>query len=370
MYTPPFRITAKILNLAAEISAKVERYALLLQQDTELRLRKANRIKTIHSSLAIEGNELTEGQVRDIINGKNVVAPLREIQEVKNAIATYDLFPTLNPFDERDLLLAHRTMMQALVDNPGRWRSDGVGVFGEKGCVHMAPPADRVPMLMSDLFGWLKNAEDHLLIRSCVFHYEFEFIHPFIDGNGRTGRLWQSLILTQLHPLFAHLPVENMVYSNQQAYYEAITASTAAGESTPFIEFMLGEILAALEKHKGEEIITEIDGVKFKSSFASIFTEEFARTFALTFALTLGKKIKTVANREKTFDACQQILVLMKSKESVNAKMLSSSTGVAERTVRTYLKQLSEAGIIKYTGTTNNGVWQIILSEKGGTNEA
>lgn len=139
-YSPPFRITAKILNLVANISSKIERYAILLEQDTELRLRKANRIKTIHSSLAIEGNELSEGQVRDIINGKNVVAPIREIQEVKNAIATYDLFPSLNPFDEKDLLLAHRTMMQALVDNPGRWRTGGVGVFGEQGCVHMAPP--------------------------------------------------------------------------------------------------------------------------------------------------------------------------------------------------------------------------------------
>ncbi len=217
MYSPPFKITSRILNLVAEISAKIERYAILMEQDTELRLRKANRIKTIHSSLAIEGNKLTEGQVRDIINGHNVVAPLREIIEVKNAIATYDLFPTLNPFDEKDLLLAHQTMMQSLVDNPGRWRMSGVGVFGEKGCVHMAPPADRVPTLMSALFEWLKNADDHLLIRSCVFHYEFEFIHPFIDGNGRTGRLWQSLILSQLHPLFAHLPVENMVFSNQQA---------------------------------------------------------------------------------------------------------------------------------------------------------
>ena len=195
MYTPPFKITSKILNLVAEISAKIERYAILLEQDTELRLRKANRIKTIHSSLAIEGNELTEDQVRDIINGKNVVAPLREIQEVKNAIATYDLFPTLNPFDEKDLLLAHQTMMQALVDNPGHWRTGNVGVFGEKGCVHMAPPANMVPGLIADLFGWLKDADDHLLIRSCVFHYEFEFIHPFIDGNGRTGRLWHNFIL-------------------------------------------------------------------------------------------------------------------------------------------------------------------------------
>ena len=137
-------------------------------------------------------------------------------------------------------------MMQALVDNPGHYRRGGVGVFGEKGLVHLAPPADRVPMLMGDLFDWLKHSKDHLLIRSCVFHFEFEFIHPFIDGNGRTGRLWQSLILGKLHPLFEHLPVENMVYSNQQLYYDAITASTNAGQSGPFIDFMLNEIYKTL----------------------------------------------------------------------------------------------------------------------------
>lgn len=281
MPTPPFRITSRILNLVADISAKIERYAILLEQDRELRLRKANRIKTIHSSLAIEGNELTEDQVRDIINGKNVIAPLREIQEVKNAIATYDLFPTLNPFDEKDLLRAHSTMMQALVDNPGKWRTSGVGVFGETGCVHLAPPANMVPTLMADLFDWLKNSEDHLLIRSCVFHYEFEFIHPFIDGNGRTGRLWQSLILSQLHPLFAHLPVENMVFSNQQAYYDAITASTAAGESTPFIEFMLGEILATLARGEADKAEREVEFIpikvqgKFPNNIPNIFPNNF-----------------------------------------------------------------------------------------------
>ena len=145
----------------------------------------------------------------DIINGKNVVAPLKEIQEVKNAIATYELYPTLNPFSVEDLLKAHGVMMRALTGDAGRFRAGGVGVFSEKGCVHMAPPADRVPMLINDLFEWLVESSDHLLIRSCVFHYEFEFIHPFSDGNGRMGRLWQSLILGRLHPIFEHLPVEN-----------------------------------------------------------------------------------------------------------------------------------------------------------------
>ena len=238
MYIPPFTVSADAINLIAEISAQIERYAIRLEQEDGLRLRKANRIKTIHSSLAIEGNTLSEDEVRDIIDGKNVVAPIRQIQEVKNAIQTYEMYPTLDAFKEKDLLRAHSVMMQALVDDAGRYRRGGVGVYGEKGLVHLAPPADRVPLLMKDLFDWLQHSKDHLLIRSCVFHYEFEFIHPFIDGNGRTGRLWQSLILGKLHPLFEHLPVENMVYSNQQQYYDAITASSKAGQSGPFIDFI------------------------------------------------------------------------------------------------------------------------------------
>lgn len=343
MYTPPFKITSRILNLVAEISAKIERYAIVLEQDTTLRLRKANRIKTIHSSLAIEGNELTEGQVRDIINGKNVVAPLREIQEVKNAIVTYDLFPTLNPFDEKDLLRAHNTMMQALVDNPGHWRTSGVGVFGETGCVHMAPPANMIPSLMSDLFDWLKNSDDHLLIRSCVFHYEFEFIHPFLDGNGRTGRLWQSLILTQLHPLFAHLPVENMVYSNQQAYYDAITAATAAGESTRFIEFMLSEILATLENHKGEEH-SHID------EKASPLDHEFGFIFGNEFGIKFGIKFG---------DNDKRLLLLINSNPTFSSQMIADRLGITKRAVEKIIKRLRESSVIERVGSNKTGYWKI-----------
>lgn len=343
MYTPPFKITSKILNLVAEISAKIERYAMLLEQDTELRLHTANRIKTIHSSLAIEGNALTEGQVRDIINGKNVVAPLREIQEVRNAIATYDIFPTLNPFDEKDLLRAHGTMMHALVDNPGRWRNGGVGVFGEQGCVHLAPPAERVPVLMSDLFGWLKNADDHLLIRSCVFHYEFEFIHPFMDGNGRTGRLWQSLILSQLHPLFAHLPVENMVFSNQHAYYDAITASTAAGESTPFIEFMLGGILATLTKHQGEER-TDIDAnaSPLEREFGIIFGNQFGTKFGIKFG-----------------DNDMRVLLLLNSNPTFSSQKIADRLEITKRAVEKIIKRMRENCVLERIGSNKSGYWKI-----------
>ncbi len=323
----------------AEISAKIERYAILLEQDTALRLRKANRIKTIHSSLAIEGNELTEGQVRDIINGHNVVAPLREIQEVKNAIATYDLFPTLNPFDEKDLLRAHHTMMQSLVDNPGQWRKSGVGVFGEEGCVHIAPPAHRVPALMSELFEWLKNTDDHLLIRSCVFHYEFEFIHPFIDGNGRTGRLWQSLILSQLHPLFAHLPVENMVFSNQQSYYDAITTSTAAGESTSFIEFMLGEILATLSRGEADT--------------ASIKVESAPNKVPNKIPNKIRSQYPQVSEIE------WNIASLIIDNPGANADQIGEAIGISSRMVRKHIATLRNLGIIERIGSKKSGYWKV-----------
>ncbi|MDE7467897.1 MAG: Fic family protein [Muribaculaceae bacterium] len=258
MVSPPFNVSAEAISYIAEISALLERHNIALEGEQSLKLRKANRIKTIHSSLAIEGNTLSEEEVRDIINGKPIIAPIRQIQEVKNAIRVYDLFSQLNPFDEKDLLKAHGIMMQALTDDAGCYRRGGVGVFSEKGLVHMAPPPQRVPELMNNLFVWLKESKDHLLIRSCVFHYEFEFIHPFSDGNGRTGRLWQSLLLGRLNPIFEHLPVENMVYANQQEYYKAIAASTADGQSGQFIDFMLHEILKALQNSLRDVVLNKV----------------------------------------------------------------------------------------------------------------
>ena len=254
-------MTPKTISMIAEISALIERYSLRYEAQNTLKLRKANQIKTIHSSLAIEGNTLSEAQVTDILNGKKVIAPLREIQEVKNAIAAYELFPKLDPFSIEDLLKAHAAMMAALCDEAGHFRRGGVGVFDKTRVIHIAPPASRVPVLIKDLFNWLKKAEDHLLIRSCVFHYEFEFIHPFTDGNGRMGRLWQSLILTQLHPLFQHLPVETMVHEQQKKYYDAISKSTKAGDSGAFIQFMLGEILRTLEQRLPSQSGGVIGGV-------------------------------------------------------------------------------------------------------------
>ena len=340
MYIPPFTVSAEAINLIAEISGQIERYAIRLEQEDGLRLRKANRIKTIHSSLAIEGNKLSEDEVRDIIDGKNVVAPIREIQEVKNAIATYELYPTLNPFEMKDLLKAHGVMMQALVDDAGRFRRGGVGVFSEHGLVHMAPPADRVPTLVHELFEWLKDSKDHLLIRSCVFHYEFEFIHPFIDGNGRTGRLWQSLILGKLHPLFEHLPVENMVYANQQAYYDAITASTHAGQSGPFIDFMLKEIYNTLKSHQGEELTHKVvDKVANK---------------------VVDKVADKVADKVSNKSA-QKVLLLLYENGNLTRDELSERTGLSLGGIKKIINSLRENGLIVRVGSNKTGYWKVTI---------
>ena len=248
-YQPNFTVSAQAISMVAEISALIERYAISLEMADSLKLRRVNKIKTIQSSLAIEGNTLSVKQVTDILDGKRVVAPLREIQEVKNAINAYDIFPELDPFSVADLLKVHNVMMTALIDEPGKFRKGGVGISDGKKIIHIAPPADFVPGLIKDLFRWLSEAPDHLLIKSCVFHYEFEFIHPFADGNGRLGRLWQSLILTELHPLFQHLPIETMVHDRQMEYYQAINASSAKNDCGIFVDFMLNEILNALKQH-------------------------------------------------------------------------------------------------------------------------
>ena len=340
MYIPPFIVSADAINLIAEISAQIERYAIRLEQENGLRLRKANRIKTIHSSLAIEGNTLSEDEVRDIIDGKNVVAPIRQIQEVKNAIQTYEMYPTLDAFKEKDLLKAHSVMMQALVDDAGQYRRGGVGVYGEKGLVHLAPPADRVPMLMKDLFDWLQHSKDHLLIRSCVFHYEFEFIHPFIDGNGRTGRLWQSLILGKLHPLFEHLPVENMVYSNQQQYYDAITASSNAGQSGPFIDFMLNEIYKTLKSHQGAPLQEKVPN-KVPNKFPNKVPNKLKKEFP------------------NISDVTWDVYMALKTNHSASSEEIGASLSISSRMVRKHIALLRESGLIVRVGSNKTGHWEI-----------
>lgn len=245
-YQPPFSITPAIVTLIGEIGEALGGLAASEDQAKPLRLRRVNRIRTIRGSLAIEGNRLDEGQITAILDGKRVIAPPREIQEVRNALAAYECFDTWNPDAEKDLLEAHRILMSGLVKEAGQYRSGDVGVVEGSQVIHVAPPAHRVPSLMVSLFRWLAASAAHPCIVSSVFHYEFEFIHPFADGNGRLGRLWQSLILSRWRPVFADLPVENLIFEHQGAYYQALQDSTRQTDCAPFITFMLTMLRDAL----------------------------------------------------------------------------------------------------------------------------
>lgn len=251
-YIPPYKVSGKAMNLVAEIAAAIERYRIVLEGPNGVRLRKINHVRTIRGTTAIEGNTLTEEQITAILAGKRVAGSRREIEEVKGAHAAYKAIKSFNPYSASDLLKAHSLMTAGLVDRPGKFRNCNVGVMDSLGnVVHMAPPYERVPSLMKDLFRWLADCEDPVLIKSCVFHYEFEFIHPFPDGNGRTGRLWQTALLGSWRNELYGAPIENIIWAHQQEYYQAIRSSTAKGECSPFIDFMLDKILRTL-KAKGK----------------------------------------------------------------------------------------------------------------------
>lgn len=322
-YEPPFKITAKIIDLISQISESIGEINSLENSLRHVELRKENRIKTIHSSLAIENNSLSIEQITAIIEGKRVLGNPNEIQEVKNALQAYELLLTLNPYEEKDLLKAHKLMMSDLVERNGKYRNDGVGVFDGKQVIHMAPPADRVPFLMSDLFEWLKNSDVHPLIKSCVFHYEFEFIHPFQDGNGRMGRLWQTVILKEWKSIFAWLPIETLIKENQAEYYKALNSSDTNAESTDFIAFMLDVIL---------KTIREIIGTEKK--------------------ITQKINVKITANQKKIIHA-------IKENPFVTQEELSQIVGIAKLNINKNMKKLQEQNLIERIGADKNGKWVV-----------
>lgn len=243
-YKPPFTITNEILAYVSSISEKVGRISAISNLESKPHLRRNNRIKSIHSSLKIEANSLSLGQVRDVINGKMVLGEQKEIQEVKNAYAAYERFSEIEPFSIKNLKLFHGIMTKYVVEESGDFRRDEEGVFNGEECIFMAPPAQFVPQLMDDLFTWMKEEKNsvHPLIMSSVFHYEFVFIHPFADGNGRMARLWHTAMLAKWKPVFEYIPIESQIEKFQNEYYEAIARCHVKGESTLFIEFMLSQI--------------------------------------------------------------------------------------------------------------------------------
>ncbi len=256
-YQPPYTITTTMLNQVADISEKLGRWSGGNNDSLSPQLRRENRIRTIQASLAIENNTLSLEQVTSVIAGKHVLGLPQEIQEVRNAFATYEQMHTWQSTSLDHLLNAHQLLMVGLVDHAGQLRSSGVGIYQGKELVHMAPPANRIYSLMQELLGWLKDSKEHPLLRSCIFHYEFEFIHPFDDGNGRMGRLWQTLILAEWNPVLAYLPVETLIKSRQEAYYQALGKADKQAEATPFIEFMLNTLHDALDEALQSDQVTD-----------------------------------------------------------------------------------------------------------------
>jgi Fic family protein len=273
---PPYDITPQILNLVSSIAEKLGEVNANFLNKQSPQLRKKNRIKTIHSSLQIEGNTLTEEQITALIENKRVSGPRKDILEVKNAISVYENLAAYNYSSERSFLKAHQVLMNGLIDDAGRYRNKGVGIVKGKKVEHIAPPHKNVHYLMKDLFAYLKDPNELTLIKSCVFHYEMVFIHPFLDGNGRMARLWQTLILIDKYPIFDFLPFETLISTIQKDYYKSLSQSDKMGKSTIFIEYMLSVINTSLESllDYNNRVLKDTDRLEY---FISLGIQQFTR---------------------------------------------------------------------------------------------
>jgi len=273
---PPYEITSEILKSITSISEKIGEINANYLNRPSPKLRKQNRIKTIHSSLKIEGNTLTEEQITALIEKKRVLGPKKDVLEVLNAIEIYENLENYSPDNEKSFLKAHQNLMKNLIDDAGKYRKQNVGIVKGSKVEHLAPLFENVPFLMIDLFEYLKSSEEIELIKSCVFHYEMEFIHPFLDGNGRMGRLWQTLILMEKYPIFEFLPFETMISKDQEKYYQALAQSDKSGNSTKFIEYMLNVIDVSIGKllDFNNRTLTEKDRLEY---FISLNKNEFSR---------------------------------------------------------------------------------------------
>ena len=325
VYRPPFQMTEKITNLIVEIGEYVGSITTYESMHQNPVLRRESRIRSIYSSLAIEQNTLSLDQVTDVIEGKKVLGPPQDIREVKNAYEAYERVSALDPYSVKNLLLAHRMLMNGLVKEAGRFRDGNVGVYAGDQLIHAGTPAKYVPELMTQLMTWLKESKLHPLVKSCIFHYEFEFIHPFADGNGRTGRLWQSLILQSWKTIFAWMPVETLVHEHQEEYYSVLAQADKAGDSTVFVEFMLRMIRDALRevsRNQNKDVVTNV-------------------------------AINVVTNEDK-------ILALLKQDGRLTANVLASSIGLTQRQVQRILAKLKEENRIVRHGASKNGFWEVV----------
>ena len=332
-YKPPFKINDKIANTTAQIAQKMGQVQSCEALSRSPQLRKKNRIKTIHSSLAIENNVLSIEQVTAVVDGKHVIAPPKDVLEVQNAIKVYNALDSFDFALIDDLLLAHKMLMSGLVHEAGCFRSTNVGVFDDEVLIHAGTPAAYVAEVMHDLFNWLAKTEAHPLIASCVFHYEFEFIHPFADGNGRMGRLWQTVILCKWNPLFAWLPVESLVKNKQKEYYAALAKSDEAADCTEFVVFMLQMIKAALD-----------DVLEAQNSAQN--------GVGINVGINVGITNEAQAKKEA-------LLALVSENPTITIAQMAQQLGISRRQVERIAARLKESGRLVRVGSKRNGVWKV-----------
>jgi Fic family protein len=319
-----FMPSEKTLRLVMDIAAALERYRIVMEGPSGVSLRKLNHIRTIRGTTAIEGNTLSEDEVTAIIAGKRVAGSKREIDEIKGAHAAYSKISEFNPLESSALLKAHALMTKNLVECPGKWRKCNVGVFNVRGeAMHHAPPWDQVPFLMKDLFNWLKKSKDVPLVKSCIFHFVFETIHPFSDGNGRMGRFWQTAILGKWNELFYALPIENMVRIHQRRYYKALNESQKREEARAFVDFMLDMILRTL-KAKGD--------------------------------LKGGKKKVVSKGGKKT---AERLVEMMRKNPKVTLAEMGAELGISRSAIQKHILRLKDAQLVRRIGPDKGGVWKV-----------
>lgn len=326
-YAPPLTLTPALLSQVASIAEALGRWSARQDAQPSPRRPRENRIQTIQASLAIEQNSLSLEQVTALFDGQRVIGPARDIQEVRNAITAYEALPRWDPANRRHLLEAHGLLMAGLFDAPGRFRNGGVGIYRGDQLVHMAPPAARVPDLVNDLLTWLAASTLHPLLVSCVAHYELEFIHPFADGNGRLGRLWQTLILSRWNPLLAWLPIEEVIRSRQQGYYDSLGQADQQGDLAPFVAYQLEAINDALRSEISSEKGSEIGSEK-------------------------------VGARTPSLD--ELILQHLSSDPNLSARLLAERLGLSQRAVEKHLSALQRQGRLLRQGAPRGGHWQVL----------
>lgn len=329
-YEPLYTLTNRMMNSVADISQLVGQISAFDKLSPNPQLRRTSRIKSIHSSLAIEANTLTLEQVTAVLDGKRVLAPPKDIHEAQNAYEAYDALSTMDPYSLDDLLIAHKFMMDGLIKDAGCFRSGNVGVYDGERLIHAGTPARYVPEVVQGLFDWLKSTDVHPLVASCVFHYEFEFIHPFSDGNGRTGRLWHSLLLQNWQSVFAWLPVESLVAQHQQEYYKALGDSgSSGGDSTAFVEFMLGMI----EKTLSEAVASQSD-------------------VGINVGENVGITNEMVRNKERLLD-------LVRKNPTITMAQMADELEMSRRQVERWVADLKRQGKLVRVGARRNGRWEV-----------